>query len=38
VLPHNIPAYQRATDIVSFATQRLEEQMRNRGGQQRPGN
>jgi len=36
VLPHNIPAYQRATDIVSFSTQNLQEQLRARGG--RPGN
>lgn len=36
VLPHNVPAYQRATDIVSFSTQNLEERMRSQGG--RPGN
>lgn len=36
VLPHNIPAYQRATDIVTFSTQNLEERMRAQGG--RSGN
>lgn len=34
VLPHNIPAYQRATDIVTFATDRLEQQAREHGGGQ----
>jgi predicted Zn-dependent protease len=29
VLPHNIPAYQRATDLVDFSTQRLQEMQRN---------
>jgi predicted Zn-dependent protease len=33
VLPHNTPAYQRATDIVTFVSQRMEEQMRRHGGQ-----
>jgi predicted Zn-dependent protease len=32
VLPHNIPAYQRATDIVSFVSERMADQMRQRGG------
>jgi predicted Zn-dependent protease len=32
VLPHNIPAYQRATDIVTFASQRLQDMQRH-GGQ-----
>jgi predicted Zn-dependent protease len=33
VLPHNIPAYQRATDIVTFSVQHLQDMQRG----QRPG-
>ena len=32
VLPHNTPAFQCATDIVTFASQQMREAQRSQGG------